>query len=374
MVTTHSEQIQETSANTRKNQGSFFRPVVQTKLTVNEPGDEYEQEADAIADKVMRVSVPGSRPFFNPISNIQRKCQHCEKEEKLHRKEMSTEATNADNALESYVSNLSQAGSSLPNEVRSFYEPRFEYDFSNVKIHTDSIASKSAQSINALAYTSGNNIVFNSGQYSPETDTGKRLLGHELTHVVQQNGYDISKAPIMKKGLYGGNCESAPSNDEEREEEHQESSKEIQAKHIMRKAFESTSSNRYHECEIFRQKNPSGTTIVQRFTLTDFPAAEEAQMRTAIPVAASTVTSCKGLKKTVVEKINNATYLYKPDLGLCGKTYPAPWADIRIGSDAFNFQKCCTLASTIAHEASHTQFYTEGQARQLECSCFNCSC
>src|SRR5262249_51142380 len=59
-------------------------------------------------------------------------------------------------------------------------------DFSDVKIHTDHAASKSAQSINALAYTTGNNIVFNQNQFSPESESGKKLLAHELTHVVQQ--------------------------------------------------------------------------------------------------------------------------------------------------------------------------------------------
>src|SRR5690606_20271324 len=67
-----------------------------------------------------------------------------------------------------------------------FMENRFGYDFSHVKIHDDTVAAKSAQSINALAYTSGNNIVFNHGQYSPETNSGRKLLAHELTHVVQQ--------------------------------------------------------------------------------------------------------------------------------------------------------------------------------------------
>ncbi|MBK8553598.1 MAG: DUF4157 domain-containing protein [Ignavibacteria bacterium] len=81
---------------------------------------------------------------------------------------------------------MNSGGTVLPKQVRSFFEPRFGYDFSNVRIHKDSVAAKSAQSINALAYTSGNNIVFNQNQYSPGTDRGKRLLAHELTHVVQQ--------------------------------------------------------------------------------------------------------------------------------------------------------------------------------------------
>ncbi|MFT3681144.1 MAG: DUF4157 domain-containing protein [Ferruginibacter sp.] len=164
--------------------GNFFQP----KLTVNQPNDAYEQEADAMADKVMRMEQPFVQAKPLPVSGIQRKCAHCEEEEKkAQRKEMNGDEVGVDDFFESYVGGLNGAGQTLPNEVRSFYEPRFGYDFSNVKIHSDSVAAKSAQSINALAYTSGNNIVFNEGQYSPGTDSGKRLLGHELTHTIQQN-------------------------------------------------------------------------------------------------------------------------------------------------------------------------------------------
>ncbi len=203
--------------------GAFFQP----KLTVNQPNDIYEQEADAMADRVMRMPDPAinDHAFFKPAqANIQRKCQHCEEEEKLHRKELSTESVNENIdfnhasitvqrkcqhceeeeklhrkessgadvngslGLDSYVSSLGSSGQALSESSRGFFEPRFGQDFSNVRIHTDSVAAKSAQSINALAYTTGNNIVFNSGQYSPDTDSGKRLMAHELTHVVQQGG------------------------------------------------------------------------------------------------------------------------------------------------------------------------------------------
>ena len=66
-------------------------------------------------------------------------------------------------------------------------------------------------------------------------------------------------------------------------------------------------------------------------------------------------------------------YDYKEDLGLCGWTFPASWY-IEIGKDAFSTSKCCDLASTIAHEASHTELRTEAGARKLECNCFGCSC
>ncbi|MET0391908.1 MAG: DUF4157 domain-containing protein [Chitinophagaceae bacterium] len=191
-------------------------PFIQPKLTINNPGDRYEQEADAMAATVMRMKDPVVQAktdtglFFKPtpvaLTPVQRKCAHCEEEEKkAQRKEINREEPAADTGLESYIGGLNGGGQSLPGEVRSFYEPRFGYDFSNVKVHTDTVAAKSAQSINALAYTSGNHIVFNNGQYSPQTDSGKRLLGHELTHVVQQGSHlqakqiqrqaDISQAP-----------------------------------------------------------------------------------------------------------------------------------------------------------------------------------
>src|SRR5260221_419650 len=71
---------------------------------------------------------------------------------------------------------------------RAFFEPRFDLDLSSVRVHTDGRAAQSAQSISAHAYTSDNDIVFGTGRYAPATQEGKRLLAHELTHVVQQRG------------------------------------------------------------------------------------------------------------------------------------------------------------------------------------------
>ncbi len=190
------------------NPAQFFKAAIQPKLTINNPNDKFEQEADAVADKVMQMDTPtlqtkpDNSSFFkaSPISitSVQRKCAHCESEEKkLQRKQINGEEKNAENNLQNYVGNLKSGGQPLSKEVRNFFEPRFGYDFSNVKMHTDTIAAKSSQSINALAYTSGTNIVFNSGQFSPDTNTGKRLLAHELTHVVQQQS--LSGQSIMRQ-------------------------------------------------------------------------------------------------------------------------------------------------------------------------------
>lgn len=169
--------------------------LFQPKLRVNQPADNYEIEANAMADKIMQAD----RPQSLPVTTIQRKCDHCEEEKQMQRKEVNGEEKTADSSLENYIGNLNSSGQPLSAQARNFYEPRFGYDFSNVKIHTDTVAAKSAQSINALAYTSGSNIVFNSGEFSPGTDSGKRLLGHELTHVVQQNKNNIQRKKLTEE-------------------------------------------------------------------------------------------------------------------------------------------------------------------------------
>lgn len=166
----------------------FFQP----RLMVNASGDVYEQEADAVAEKVMRMTDHSIKnaPFFQPASiPVQHKCAHWgEAGEKAQRQEQSHSEAAAPEELTNYVERLGNKGTTLPDQTQQFFESRMGYDFSNVRIHTDNIAAKSAQSINALAYTSGNNIVFNQNQYQPGTESGKRLLAHELTHVVQQTG------------------------------------------------------------------------------------------------------------------------------------------------------------------------------------------
>lgn len=143
-----------------KTNGPFFNGApVQAKLENESAGDKYEQEADAMAGRVVNGNPqPG---FFKPTTVN----SHGASGQSLH-----------------------SGGSHLDASTRSFMEPKFGYDFSDVKIHNDSAAHQSASNINALAYTHGNNIVFGEGQYQPHTPAGKQLLAHELTHVVQQQG------------------------------------------------------------------------------------------------------------------------------------------------------------------------------------------
>ncbi|MDX2247055.1 MAG: DUF4157 domain-containing protein [Bacteroidia bacterium] len=145
----------------------FFssKPVIQPKLTINEPGDAYEQEADAMAERVMRKSEGGGYP--------------------------------ASSQLTSQLSNSKGSGSPLPKPTLGFMNQAFGSDFSNVRIHTGTQAAEMSQDIQAKAFTHGSDIYFNQGQYSPETSEGKKLLAHELTHVGQQ-GEEIRRVPTAE--------------------------------------------------------------------------------------------------------------------------------------------------------------------------------
>jgi hypothetical protein len=90
------------------------------------------------------------------------------------------------------VNRVLQSGTGCPldDATRTFMEPRFGYDFSDVRVHADAGAAESARAINALAYTLGHDIVFGTGKYAPGTAEGRKLLAHELTHVVQQSTID----------------------------------------------------------------------------------------------------------------------------------------------------------------------------------------
>lgn len=212
MAIAQHEPIEKAESDSAK-RSPFFQPaIVQAKLSVNTPDDAYEQEADTMADKVMRMKAPASQSFFKPaptllqrkhhgagelddeelhrkeMPSVQRKCEHCEEEDKmLQRKGNSNAKAQDSNGLTHYVGSLDNSGQPLSDASRSFFEPRFGYDFSDVRVHNDDSAARSAQSINALAYTTGNHIVFNQNQYSPDSENGQKLMAHELTHVIQQH-------------------------------------------------------------------------------------------------------------------------------------------------------------------------------------------
>jgi hypothetical protein len=126
---------------------------------ISSPGDRLEREADEVADQVMRTSsAPGGSDAAGPLDTAP--------------------------ALDA----AARGGTSLPEAVRSFFEPRFGHDFSRVRVHTDGAAAAAAAAVQARAYTIGRDIVFGAAEYAPATTHGKRLIAHELAHVIQQTG------------------------------------------------------------------------------------------------------------------------------------------------------------------------------------------
>jgi hypothetical protein len=157
---------------------------IQRKASIGAPDDAFEREADVVADTVMRMGEPSS-PGTVPVA-IQRKCAACEDEQKIQRAASNTAVTapNVHAATRAAAGN----GQPLPSALRAYFEPRFGRDFSAVRIHAGTDAAHAARAIQARAYTLGRDIVFGAGEYAPSSAAGRRLLAHELTHVVQQSG------------------------------------------------------------------------------------------------------------------------------------------------------------------------------------------
>ena len=152
-------------------------------------------------------------PVHSPI--LQRcsngvECPKCrqkrlEREGTLQRAAVNAAPTNGVPPIVHDVLNL--PGQALGAEERAFMEPRFGHDFSGVRVHTDGRAAESAKSVNALAYTVGRDVVFGTGQYAPGTSEGRRLLAHELTHVVQQGGMELALQSQLRLGSLADNAE-----------------------------------------------------------------------------------------------------------------------------------------------------------------------
>ncbi len=250
---------------------------IQPKLAIGQPGDKYEQEADRVADQVMRMPAPGS-PVWGLTSllqtpSIQRMYPNCEKEvqrqpmeeeeeeETLQTKPLANQITplvqrqtepleeeeedtlqtktasnlvqrqtepleeeeedtlqtktasnlrvmrdgdgsTSDSVLvnreiEQHIQQERSSGQSLSSSIRTPMEQRFGIDFSGVKVHTNSTSDKLNRSLSARAFTTGQDIFFKKGEYNPTSTSGRGLLAHELTHVVQQGGAKLQRKPKL---------------------------------------------------------------------------------------------------------------------------------------------------------------------------------
>ncbi len=185
-----------------------------SNLNISKPNDPAEIEADQIAEKVMRIpasEMAATRSGLEStgiqnrtsVTSINRKCDPCENEkeqETIQRKPLSA-GNGPPNQSPAHVREaIGSREQPLDRETRNFFEPRLGYDLGRVRIHTGAMAENSAKAINAKAYTLGGDIVFGSGEYKPESNAGRRLIAHELAHIIQQTEH-INRQGDMDAGV-----------------------------------------------------------------------------------------------------------------------------------------------------------------------------
>lgn len=175
--------------------------AIHTQLTVGKSGDRFEREADAVADAVVQRKV--SRASSSPdAQSVQAKCSQCDQEEAVQRQvgnSTSDNGTNTDSVQQGLTAQRG-AGQSLDASLRQDMEQGIGGDFSGVRIHTGAPAANLNDALHARAFTHGQDVFFNSGQFDPGSSSGRHLLAHELTHVVQQSG----NAPNIQRDDAGG--------------------------------------------------------------------------------------------------------------------------------------------------------------------------
>jgi hypothetical protein len=194
-------------------------PRLQTWLGVNHPADTLEQEADRAAERVIRNGEPRqSCPCGGgcPRCRAEREAGELRRPQASSTREIEPGEPRAPAVVDEV---LRSPGQPLNEPARVFMEPRFEYDFSRVRVHTDTAASESADAVSARAYTYGQHIVFAAGQYHPGSPAGRRLLAHELAHTIQQGiaaaADESSAAPAGSISRQGTTNPSSPAGGEQ---------------------------------------------------------------------------------------------------------------------------------------------------------------
>jgi hypothetical protein len=188
-----------------------------SRLRIGEPNDSFEREADRVANQVMaggERKLEWSLSRMTMVAPLQRKCScggsggasaecdECrEKEGKMTLQRMAAGSAETGESPPIVNEVLKSPGQPLDRATRDFFEPRFGHDFSHVRIHTDAYAVDSARAVHALAYTVGHEVVFGQGPHALHTIAGRRLLAHELAHVVQQSG---QSRPLLQRQTVGG--------------------------------------------------------------------------------------------------------------------------------------------------------------------------
>lgn len=184
-----------------KQSGTWTAPIrhprnhsPQLELSVSAPGDPFERQADLIADRVARMpasSTLGSRVFEGERFGN-------EAAGRVHTKRLNSDNTLIASAPPSVNKVLKSPGDPLDSATRAFMEPRFGHSFSQVRVHSGASAEQSARDVDARAYTVGDQIVFGAAEHSHATPEGRRLLAHELAHVVQ-NDTGVFSTPRIRR-------------------------------------------------------------------------------------------------------------------------------------------------------------------------------
>ncbi len=193
---------------------------IQARLQTSRPGDAHEREADRLAEQVMQMAEPQvqrqaeeeekepiqTKPVAGQITPLVQRQQEEEKEplqpssesatplvrrqeeeeETLQAKDGPSQSSDVPSDVVTHIDSARGGGQPLPESARAHFEPRFGRDLSQVRVHSDSRAATTSRRLDARALTHGRDIFFGAGKYQPETTSGKYLLAHELTHVVQQ--------------------------------------------------------------------------------------------------------------------------------------------------------------------------------------------
>jgi len=159
-------------------------PARTSTLPVSVPGDRFEQEADHVADTVVRGESSRSAGLSSPVSTLQR---------------AGDGRAGAVIDTDRVAPVLRSSGQPLGEATRTQMEDRLTFDFSGVRVHADAEAAHSARAVGARAYTIGSDVVFGAGEYAPRSREGQRLIAHELTHVRQQ----ASAPPMLQRWSLG---------------------------------------------------------------------------------------------------------------------------------------------------------------------------
>ncbi|MGA1841674.1 MAG: DUF4157 domain-containing protein [bacterium] len=166
---------------------AFLQRTIQAKLKISNPRDIYEREADKVADEVVNIPEPQIQKQTEKKDNLINKKNNSDCTIPINKNKQSIgQSLSPISLIESRNHDLKNSGQPLSKSISNFFETRFGYDFSGVRIHTSTRTAEMADALNSRAFTVGNDVVFGAGQYVPNTSSGKRLLAHELTHCIQQ--------------------------------------------------------------------------------------------------------------------------------------------------------------------------------------------